>query len=93
VSSVPQVLVLDWSALSKPTVESLAPLFYPSARQNVLRVAQRLTQLLMYTLQRRILFLAQIHIIGFSLGAHVAGRTGYLCAHHSGYMIGRISGR
>lgn len=75
------VVAVQWARLARGP-------WYDEAAGNTLSVAQHLSQFL-HTLEDEGLDMNKVHIIGFSLGAHVAGFTGSLM----GGRLGRITGK
>ena len=76
------VIVIDWGKGATSFV----------AGGNARLVGAQVAYLLKYILRRSIVSQENIHIIGFSLGAHVAGYTGRRLIK-DGYKLGRITGR
>ncbi|KAH8365832.1 hypothetical protein KR093_005247 [Drosophila rubida] len=74
------VLVADWSPA--------ANLDYPSSRRAVQRVAVVLAKQLQLFLAKHSVPLDVVHVLGHSLGAHIAGRIG----QHFNGSLGRITG-
>jgi len=74
------VLVADWGPV--------ANLDYPTSRFAVKKVARVLAKLLEEFLQRHGISLDGVHVIGHSLGAHIAGRIG----RHFNGTLGRVTG-
>uniref|UniRef100_A0A182JT06 Lipase domain-containing protein n=1 Tax=Anopheles christyi TaxID=43041 RepID=A0A182JT06_9DIPT len=68
VQDAQNLLVADWSPV--------AVLLYPTARDLVLPVANRLGSILARFIKRVGIDPSQVHIIGHSLGAHIAGNVG-----------------
>ncbi|XP_026833280.1 lipase member H-A isoform X2 [Drosophila erecta] len=74
------VLVADWGPV--------ANLDYPSSRLAVKKVSGTLAKLLEEFLQRHGISLAGVHVIGHSLGAHIAGCIG----RYFNGSLGRVTG-
>ncbi|XP_034137210.1 lipase member H isoform X2 [Drosophila guanche] len=74
------VLVADWSAA--------ATLDYPSSRFAVDKVSLVLAKELQRFLLRHSIAAAAVHVVGHSLGAHIAGRIG----HYFNGTLGRVTG-
>ncbi|XP_017058058.1 lipase member H-A isoform X2 [Drosophila ficusphila] len=74
------VLVADWGPA--------ANLDYPTSRLAVKKVARVLAKLLEEFLQRHGINLEGVHVIGHSLGAHIAGGIG----RHFNGSLGRVTG-
>ncbi|XP_053663955.1 pancreatic lipase-related protein 2-like [Anopheles marshallii] len=68
VQDVHNLLVADWS--------QVAYLLYPKAREQALPVANRIGKILLRFIERVGIDHSQVHIIGHSLGAHIAGNVG-----------------
>ena len=68
---------------------SIDTIFYPSARNHVPRIAQRVAYLLDFL---RVVYgvpLSSVHVVGHSLGAHIAGQAG---SKVQWGRVGRITG-
>lgn len=76
------VIVIDWGKGATSFV----------AGGNARLVGAQVAYLLKYILRRSIISQENIHMIGFSLGAHVAGYTGRRLIE-DGYKLGRITGK
>ncbi|XP_068143233.1 endothelial lipase [Drosophila tropicalis] len=74
------ILVADWSPV--------ANLDYPSARRSLSRVAHSLANLLQQFIGKHNISHEAVHVIGHSLGAHIAGRI----ANHFNGTLGRVTG-
>ncbi|XP_034655308.1 lipase member H-A isoform X1 [Drosophila subobscura] len=74
------VLVADWSPA--------ASLDYPSSRFAVGKVSLVLAKELQRFLLRHSITTAAVHVVGHSLGAHIAGRIG----HYFNGTLGRVTG-
>ncbi|XP_022215493.2 lipase member H isoform X2 [Drosophila obscura] len=74
------VLVADWSPA--------ASLDYPSSRFAVGKVSLALAKELQSFLLRHSISTAAVHVVGHSLGAHIAGRIG----HYFNGTLGRVTG-
>jgi hypothetical protein len=86
------VVAVDWGNLSTPTGPT-PYLYYNLAAANVPPVANRTANFIHFLKEiKAVASNAQIQIIGFSLGAHVAGITGKLVNSTSGESLGRITG-
>jgi hypothetical protein len=67
--------------------------FYPLVVKFVGSVANRITKFLMFLQKQEIVDrYKDVHLIGLSLGAHVAGATGYKIKNETNFSIGRITG-
>uniref|UniRef100_A0AAG5DDW4 Lipase domain-containing protein n=1 Tax=Anopheles atroparvus TaxID=41427 RepID=A0AAG5DDW4_ANOAO len=73
------VLVADWANASS--------LLYPTARQLVLPVGYRIGGILSPFMQRHGIEYDQVHLVGHSLGAHIAGNVG----RYFGGRLGRVT--
>ncbi|KAK9881656.1 hypothetical protein WA026_017174 [Henosepilachna vigintioctopunctata] len=78
------VISVDWSVLAG------LPCF-PTAYVNTWHVAQ-CTSILVVSMIANGMSSKNIHIIGFSLGAHIAGSTGTQLRKVAGWKLGRITG-
>ncbi|KAH8268733.1 hypothetical protein KR018_000444 [Drosophila ironensis] len=76
----PNVLVADWGPV--------ANLDYPTARLAVKKVSRFLALKLEQFLQRHGISLQAVHVVGHSLGAHIAGGIG----RHFNGSLGRVTG-
>lgn len=66
---------------------------YGQAAENTRSVAKFLThELLHWKRKRHFRHWKEVHIIGFSLGAHIAGMIGFQVMERTGKKIGRITG-
>ncbi|XP_049295099.1 endothelial lipase [Anopheles funestus] len=65
------LLVADWS--------HVAYLLYPTARDLAVPVANRIGSMLVRFIERLAIDHSQVHVIGHSLGAHIAGSVGRYC--------------
>lgn len=74
------VIVVDWLALAHQ--------LYPDAVNHTRRVGHNIADLLNWLQDEQQLSLQQVHLIGYSLGAHVAGYAGEFVRG----TIGRITG-
>lgn len=72
------VVLVDWEPLGKPNVEGdMEGLFYRLAVSNVPVVGKRVGEFIQFLIENGVVgSLRDVHIIGFSLGAHVAGNAG-----------------
>lgn len=81
----PNVIVVDWSEYSG--------LPYYSATSNAPQVAGRTARLIQILLEEKVIpSLAQVHFIGHSLGAHIAGMTGTALQDLQPGKLDRITG-
>ncbi|XP_030385839.1 pancreatic lipase-related protein 2 [Scaptodrosophila lebanonensis] len=74
------ILIADWSPASS--------LDYAKSRRAVGKVALHLAKQLQLFLERHNISNEAVHVIGHSLGAHIAGRIG----HHFNGSLGRVTG-
>ena len=85
------VIVVDWSKLAQPTGDLLTG--YMEALPNVVIVGYYVGQFLVELgRQRGKLSLRNVHVIGFSLGAHVAGYAAIFLKSKHGLTLERITG-
>jgi len=88
------LICLDWGELANPSAIP-NPLLYGEVVKNVPMVGEKLADLLATMYQNEaIRDFSDVHIIGLSLGAHIAGTTGNLLKSNWGIntKIGRITG-
>lgn len=67
------IIVVDWGAISTPRVprRTQADVFYPVVVENVPMVGEHVGKFIIFMLDNAIIrSLDQVHILGFSLGAH-----------------------
>ncbi|ODM94337.1 Hepatic triacylglycerol lipase [Orchesella cincta] len=85
------VLVVDWGKLAYSSQDVLIPI-YTAAVRNVEPAGNRTGEMIQFLLENgAVASISKVHIVGFSLGAHVAGNAGnYLKSQ--GLSLGRISG-
>lgn len=89
------MIIVDWGDLAKPRASGLSiDVFYPIVvSSNVPRVGEEIGKLLVFMLEKEVIdHPDQVHIIGFSLGAHVAGVAGMYFKQITDRFIGRITG-
>jgi len=86
------IVAVDWSRLSTPkTIASEA--LYKMAALNVKPVGRKVADFILFLTKNSFLSgYDQVHIVGFSLGAHVAGKTGRYVFLDTGKLLGRITG-
>lgn len=84
------VLVFDWGkgACAELTMISA----YLEAVKNVPKAAEILAQMIVDLKSRNMLDISKVHVIGYSLGAHVAGAVGQSLIDLGQNKIGRVSG-
>ncbi|CAL8110507.1 unnamed protein product [Orchesella dallaii] len=97
------IIVVDWGALSTPKNQTnlgLTPLndlaknpFYQAAVKNVPKVGGRISEFIDFLITESYLDSpTSVYLIGFSLGAQVAGTAGYEVKQNMSEAIGRITG-
>lgn len=90
------MIVVDWGKLSGSgvTIENQFQTYnvYLKVLQNLGPVAQRIADLLHFLKSEAAVDFSQVHIIGHSLGAHIAGATGYWVKTKYNGVVDRISG-
>ncbi|OXA53318.1 Endothelial lipase [Folsomia candida] len=89
------VLIVDWAPLADPKLSGNANflLMYTFAVRNVQVVGQRVGEMVHFLRQNGGLeSYKKVHIVGFSLGAHVSGNAGTTIFNLSGEKIPRITG-
>lgn len=86
------VVVVDWGKLASASFWT-ALFYYPQAVQNVARVGEHVANFIKFLLDAEaICSLGKVHLLGFSLGAHVAGVAGMYLKNKTGIKVGRITG-
>jgi len=96
-SSANNVIVIDWGKLSGsktlPHTSSLqTSLFYTQVLNNVGPTGQRVADFINFLKENRGISFNNVHIVGMSLGAHIAGAAGnFIQRNHNG-LLGRITG-
>lgn len=83
---------MDWGKLAASSTGPASGLFYLLAVQNVRTVGERIGGFLSWLHEQNIINLSSTHIIGHSLGAHVAGWAGAEIYVKTGKNVGRITG-
>lgn len=78
---------LDWNALAGSQL-----IEYPLIIGNVSPVAKHVQQFISWLVQSHGLDLAGVHILGLSLGAHLAGQVGKAIQKTDGFKVARITG-
>ncbi|KAK0176250.1 hypothetical protein PV328_000403 [Microctonus aethiopoides] len=78
------VIRVDWKKLAAGPLH-----YYSIASDNVPLVGKQTSKLIKWLKTKKKISISKLHIIGFSLGAHVAGFVG---KEFSSHKIGRISG-
>lgn len=64
------VIVVDWEMLSLPKTK-ITLFYYPAVTANAMRVGEKVARLIEYLFETGVISdLAQVHVIGHSLGAH-----------------------
>lgn len=89
------VLVVDWGNKNCFSISSRVKqlLSYNTYAECTTSVALKVAQMLVFLYNNEaIRSMENIHIIGFSLGAHVAGQAGRNVTDLTGHKIGRITG-
>ena len=87
------VIVVDWGAMAKLSIDALSFLAYTLVTDNVQLVGKLVAEFVIAINSAfGICNFGNIHLVGFSLGAHVAGVAGYEVWAQTGLGIGRITG-
>ncbi|XP_021968624.1 pancreatic lipase-related protein 2 isoform X2 [Folsomia candida] len=88
------VFVVDWGGLARPRAGQLASVLYPLVVENVPRVGEKVADFIVYLRSNDFISnLNLVHLIGFSLGAHVSAIAGNSVKRRmGGYKVGRITG-
>ncbi|ODN04003.1 Pancreatic triacylglycerol lipase [Orchesella cincta] len=88
------IILVDWAGYSQPDLGRIANMAvgYPRAVKHVPRIGKRVSTLLMFLITERVLKdPTSIHMVGFSLGAEIAGVAGYHVKRSTGQLVGRIT--
>ncbi|XP_021948084.1 pancreatic triacylglycerol lipase isoform X2 [Folsomia candida] len=89
------VIIVDWKGLASPKfglINNIATR-YPRISRKVSRIARQITDLLLYLSTQNLLHdPMSVHIVGFGLGAQVAGVVGNNFKRATGGLLGRITG-
>jgi len=88
------VLIVDWSSLSTSRLDlALTTKSYTASVKNVRIVGKRIANMINFLLSQKLLYTTEhVHLIGHSMGAHIAGYTGYELQKIANSSIGRITG-
>ena len=86
------IIVVDWGALAIPNAPYIAPIFYPIVVNNVATTGQRVGDFLVWLNKLNAVDSNRVHIIGFSLGSHIAGKAGDVVKQATGQPVARITG-
>ena len=86
------IIVVDWGALAIPNAPYIAPIFYPLVVNNVWTTGQRVGEFVVWLNKLNAVDLNRVHIIGFSLGSHIAGKAGDFVKQSAGQPVARITG-
>lgn len=89
------LICLDWGELANPSALP-NPLLYGEVVKNVPMVGEKLADLMATMYQNEIIRdFSDVHVLGLSLGAHIAGNSGHLLKSNWGIntKIGRITGQ
>ncbi|ODM95253.1 Inactive pancreatic lipase-related protein 1 [Orchesella cincta] len=87
------VLVVDWGKAACASLTSTGHYLYDYAAKNVAQVGRRLGEFIVFLHDNEFMDMTtDAHIIGFSLGAHVAGNAGYRAWYRTGKVVRRITG-
>ena len=86
-------MTVDWGKLATGQNSEGAVVTYPIAVENVPRVGKKLAELILSLVLKCGVSLSSIHIIGYSLGSHVAGEAGnFVQMMMGGEKVARITG-
>ncbi|CAL8096660.1 unnamed protein product [Orchesella dallaii] len=89
------IIIVEWGKLSTPAVprRSQADVFYPVVVDNVPMVGENIGKFILFLLDNGMISsLSKVHIIGFSLGAHVSGYAGAYVRQKRQATVSRITG-
>ena len=85
--------MVDWGPLAIPRAPYIENVFYPFAVENTWIVGERVGEFILWLKQLNLVTLPKVHILGFSLGSHVAGKAGDVVREKSGKRVARITGK
>jgi len=72
--------------------QTTSPLCYPSAVDKITTVAKQISDLIHTLVSKGLTTPSKVHIVGVSLGAHVAGIAGKTYKNERGTSLGRVTG-
>lgn len=86
------IVAVDWGRLSTPKTLA-SEVMYKLAALNVKPVGRKVADFILFLGKiGAVAGFDQVHIVGFSLGAHVAGKAGRYIQLDSGNQISRVTG-
>jgi pancreatic triacylglycerol lipase len=86
------IIGVDWEKLATPHPPA-SSFYYPLAAKNVLVVGERVADFLLFLLRiNAVTSTDSMHVVGFSLGAHVAGIAGHRIIQSGISPLQRITG-
>lgn len=83
---------MDWSKLSTPKLSIANILLYTLIESNVPIAGDRIGEFIYFLIENNYVELNQVHLIGFSLGAHVVSNAAKFIIDLAESKVGRISG-
>lgn len=86
------ILVVNWGELSTANTKANGEFFYTTAVQNVVTVGKRVGEFIGWLKRNGFADPKKVHVIGFSLGSHVAGAAGDKVKTVLGEPLARITG-
>lgn len=86
------IIAVDWGELSTVNSKISGAFYYENVVENVVTVGTRIGKFIRWLKLNDFVELDQVHIIGFSLGAHVAGVVGDGVKKSCGEPLARITG-
>ncbi|ODN04002.1 Pancreatic triacylglycerol lipase [Orchesella cincta] len=89
------IVVISWLGISLPfkNLHSGIPLSTREASKNIQRISKHIVEFISYLRnETKLNNAADVHIIGYGLGAQIAGVVGFRVKQSTGESIGRITG-
>ena len=87
------VIAVDWGELAIVNSESVGAQYYKNVVENVSTVGTRVGEFIGWLKRNKFVDLKKVHVIGFSLGSHIAGVVGDTVKRAFGETLTRITGK
>lgn len=84
------IIAVDWGKLAANNASEVPSYIYGANNVNI--VADRVGKLVVLIQQLRNIPFSSFHLVGWSLGAHVAGAAGYTVQTSTGQNVSRVTG-